>query len=487
MLGPEREIEELKGQVAKYFPVYEVRVRPDMLTFFVHVEPTTLDHNFDEMRKAMIPKGYVPFITKEKGEHIVLVQRKPPAKPFSVRVNLILLFLTIGTTIFAGAINWAAYEGLEISDPRSIAFGALFFALPLMAILGIHEMGHYVTAKKYKVAASLPFFVPSIPPLGTFGALISMRDPIPNRKALLDIGISGPLFGLAVAIPVTLLGLFLIGADPKTTMVTAGDTVALPSLLYEALTWLVPVPSNVRFHPTAFAGWVGMFVTALNLLPAGQLDGGHVARAVLGDKARYLSYFALATMFFLGLFFPGWLIIAMFILFLGARHPPPLNDITRLSIGRKAVGAVAAIVFLATFIPTPLVVVSENPTFDFVPAGQLNLTATAGSVTIAYFEIHNTGNMLANISVYAPDLNNLDNFKLNVTFLNYSGSGGNATIDARAFVVVLMPDQSVNVTFRVNATNYSGPRPAQYPYSFIIQGEMVDGPTKTLRVGIKVV
>lgn len=489
MAGPEKEIEDLRATVARYFPVYEVRVRPDMLTFFVHIDQATLDKNFDELRKNLIPRHYIPIITKDQGEFVVLLQRRPQVRTLGMRVNLMLLGLTILTTVFAGMVNWAGYEDLSITDPRSVAYGALFFAMPLMLILGIHEMGHYITARRYNVAASLPFFIPSIPPLGTFGALISMRDPIPDRKALVDIGVSGPLYGLVVAIPVTIIGLLLMGQNPQVASSAAGGTLAQPSLLYLGLTSLIPLPGNIKFHPMAFAGWVGMFVTALNLLPAGQLDGGHVARAVLGDRARYLSYFALATMFFLGLFYTGWFIIGLFILFLGARHPPPLNDLTKLSAGRKAIGAIALAVFLVTFIPQPLTLVESNPSFEFVAPEPFYVNVTNQSVTTAYFTIANDGNLVANITVNV-ELLDIQNVDLNVTILNYSGDGGNASVNGPKFTLTLDVDRSVNVTFLVNATRYSGRiynvTSGKPIWTFNVKGAMVDGPTVNMPVGIRV-
>src|SRR6266480_4514461 len=133
---------------------------------------------------------------------------------YGVHVTLILLIVTVLTILFfGGAWNWSDYSGKPILSAESIGYGAAFFSVPLLAILGCHEMGHYLVAKRYHVRASLPFFLPSIPPLGTLGAFISMRDPIPNRRALLDIGVSGPLVGFAIAIPVTLAGLALSTAS----------------------------------------------------------------------------------------------------------------------------------------------------------------------------------------------------------------------------------------------------------------------------------
>ena len=487
-MNPEKEIEELKATVARYFSVYEVRVRPEVLTFFVHVEPATLDNSFDEMRRQLIPRGYVPFITRDKGEHLVLIQRRPPAKFVGFQVNLVMLALTIVTTVIAGATLWGAYDDIGMFDVRSIAFGALFFAFPLMLILGIHEMGHYITAKKYHVAASLPFFVPSIPPLGTFGAVISMRDPIPSRKALLDIGISGPLYGLAVAIPVTLIGLFLMAGNPKTTEVVGGGAYVNTPFLYELLAMFIPFPTGSRVHPTAFAGWVGLFVTALNLLPAGQLDGGHVARAILGDRAKYLSYFAILAMLALGLIvYEGWLIIALFIMLLGARHPPPLNDITKLGMKRLAVGVVAVVVFITAFVPEPIYFVAENPDFEFRAPTPFALNVTPETNTTANFMIVNTGNTYANltVSLRAVDLQNLASHNINVTFLNYSGPSFNGTVNSQNFTILLKLDQSVNVTFAVNLTGYDGPIP--YPYGLGVRCDMESGPSKDLEITLRVI
>ncbi len=490
MATPQNEIEEIKAIVARRFPVYEVRVRPELLTFFVHVDPTLLDSNFDNLRQTLIPKGYIPLITKQKGEHVVLVQRKPPSRPMGLKVNLVLFVITIVTTIFAGMVNWAAYDDLPIFDLKSVAYGALFFALPLMAILGIHEMGHYITARKYKVAASLPFFIPSIPPLGTFGALISMREPIPNRRALLDIGVAGPIYGIIVAIPVSLIGLFLIGADPKPFIPSGGDMAVEAPLLYQAMLSLIPIPGNVKFHPTAFAGWVGIFVTALNLIPAGQLDGGHVARAVLGDRARYLSYFALMMMFTFGLFFfQGWLIIAIFILLLGARHPPPLNDLTKLGEKRKAIGALALVIFIVTFHYQPLTLIEPNPNFEFIAPEPFEVNVTKGNNATANFTMNNTGNIPANFTVSMLDLGNLDNLNLTVSFVNYSGAGGNKTINARNFTVELLQDESINVTLLVNATDFTSPPGT---YTFRVMATMHDlyedyiWLTKELQVSIRI-
>src|SRR2546427_5115649 len=202
MLSPEAEIDTLRSTVARYFSVYGVVVSRMALPCQVGVPPGGIDGPFDALRIELVPKDYIPTITQEKGETLVHVQRRPRPRFARTQVNLILLLVTVlTTTFFGGAWNWADYSGQPFLSVESIGFGGLFFTLPLLTILGSHEMGHYLVAKRYKVQASLPFFLPSLPPLRTFRAFISMRDPIPNRRALLDIRVFGPPRAFAFARP----------------------------------------------------------------------------------------------------------------------------------------------------------------------------------------------------------------------------------------------------------------------------------------------
>jgi len=216
-------------------------------------------------------------------------------------------------------------------------------------------MGHYYASKKHRVDASLPFFIPlPFTLLGTFGAVISTREPIPNRKALLDIGVAGPLCGFLVAIPISLLGFYFMQQNPVPIPPTGDNLVLLPPLLLQWLGGLFTIPENALIHPTLFAGWVGIFLTAVNLLPAGQLDGGHIARAVLKEKHKYASWAVIALLAGLSFFYTGWLMFALLIvLLIGTQHQPPLNEVTPLDRNRKLLGLLILVIFIVSFAPIP--------------------------------------------------------------------------------------------------------------------------------------
>ncbi|NLX47220.1 MAG: site-2 protease family protein [Euryarchaeota archaeon] len=396
------EVESVKAAISKYFPIYDVRVSYDSLTFFITPDQSSLQGKFDGLREEFKPRMLVPILRYSGGEYTISVVKRPNTRTRSLRVNGALLSITLITTVIAGAVLWASYGGNnDLLRLENYLWGALFFAIPLMAILGTHEFSHYLAAKKCGVAASLPFFIPSIPPLGTFGAFISMRDPIPDRRALVLIGAAGPIGGLLVTIPVSFLGLWLTSmGDPSSGMVGDAGAVAITiQPLYALLSLLVPLPENVTLHPTAFAAWVGFLVTAINLLPAGQLDGGHVVRGLLGDKAKYLSYATVGLLLVLGLFYTGWLIFAMLILFLGLRHPAPLNDVSKLSNKTKVLGVVTMAILLITFSPIPLVEIAPDHSFDVDLPGGNQTVMLAGSTAYVTMVVNNTGNTNTTMSM----------------------------------------------------------------------------------------
>ncbi len=368
------ELEKIRSIVTRSFPVYETRVTPRSVLFLVQVDRTTLEGRFDELRQELWAQNYIGQIRFQDGEYLLEVLRRPTSRPWQGLTNIILLAVTLVSTFFAGAFLWAAYvggSGLTLGD---FLYGGVFFAVPLMAILGFHELAHYLVARRRKVEASLPFFIPMPPPFvifGTFGAFISLREPIPDRKTLMEIGASGPLAGFALAVPLTLLGLFLSHSSPALPLnncgpvflgVPYGDLVIGSSLIYQGLSLFFPV--TVNLNPLAIAGWVGLLVTAMNLLPAGQLDGGHVFRALLGTRSFYVSLAAVGLLLVAGLFYPGWWIFALLILFLGVRHPPPLNDISGLKPSRQLVGLLAAGILVTGFVLVPLSAPSGSFTLE---------------------------------------------------------------------------------------------------------------------------
>jgi membrane-associated protease RseP (regulator of RpoE activity) len=230
----------------------------------------------------------------------------------------------------------------------------------LVAILTFHEFGHYFAAMKHRVPASLPYFIPSPFPqtlFGTFGAVIRMSPYIPNRRALFDIAAAGPVAGLVVALPVTLVGISL---SQLHNVASIGQGIELGEpLIFKAMSWWVfgPIPEGYELvtHPMAFAGWVGMFVTALNLLPIGQLDGGHIVHSVFGKKSHYVSgamFLGLAAVTLSGNY--TYLIFLVLLWFMGVKHPPTINDAEPLDKRRRRFAAVLLLLFILCFTPTPI-------------------------------------------------------------------------------------------------------------------------------------
>jgi len=376
--------EELRIIAGRYFTV--VGLHYDEKSVFLPItadqSEEQRDQGFDGLRRELMPRGYIPTLVQDQGELGLYITARPPMKYRSIRVNVVMLCLTLVTTIIAGAYSWASYEGIPLFATKTLLYGSLFFSLPLMLILGLHELSHYLAARRHGVAASLPFFIPAFPPLGTFGAFISMRDPIPDRKALMDIGVAGPLVGFVMTILVTIAGLYLTEFYHIPPSADTGGLIFLGTpIFFDILSAAMGYSSNWLLHPTAFAGWVGFLVTSLNLLPAGQLDGGHVARAFLGERARYAGWAAIIVLVLLSLFsgYPGWIVFILLILFLGLYHPPPLNDLAKLDLRTKALGFMAVVVLFGAFIPVPLTQVPptygvEMVCFDTESNVELNAT-----------------------------------------------------------------------------------------------------------------
>lgn len=293
-------------------------------------------------------------------------------------VNGLLFVLTVLTTCYAG-LSWSAnflfFESASAAGPDPIAAAArglgdplLFplsglYALALMAILVAHEMGHYLTCRRYDVDATLPYFLPGPPFLGTFGAFIRIKSRIDRKRELFDIGANGPIAGFILSLAALVAGLAFSRLAPFTP--SEGSISFGEPLLFKLLTSLffgrVPEGQAVVLHPVGFAAWAGFLVTSLNLLPISQLDGGHVAYAVLGRRARLVSRALIASLAVMGVFFwPGWLVFGAVILFfdfkfkLRLKHPPVLDEDLPLDRGRRFRAVLVVLIFALSFIPDPV-------------------------------------------------------------------------------------------------------------------------------------
>ncbi|MFY9717763.1 MAG: site-2 protease family protein [Thermoplasmata archaeon] len=371
------ELERIRALVSARFPVYEVRVGPQSLLLAVRADPATLEERFDLLRRELGAQGYIPLLRREFGEEFIEVVRRPRTKNRGLWVNFVLLGATLATTVFAGALIWLTYVGANALTLPDVTNGTVYFAIPIMAILGLHELAHYWIARRHHLDASLPFFIPVPPPLpfGTFGAFVSIRDPFPDRKAMFDVSAGGPIAGFVASIPISLGGLYLSAHGPAVAAsycaptilgLDYGHEIFSPSLLWNLFSAFFPSGAGA-VHPLAIAGWVGILVTSINLLPIGSLDGGRVFRALFGERSRYVSYGAAFALFGLSIFYFGWFIFGVLVIFLGLRNPPPLNDLSPLGARRYAAGAVVAAILVAGFVVVPIQ----------LPAGSIGLAPQA--------------------------------------------------------------------------------------------------------------
>lgn len=352
---------------------------------------------YDQISQAMLPLNITPLFRVEEGQQSIrLVAGRVQPKPSNPWINLLMFVLTLLSVSFVGGLNSveAPLPSNPIQSAVVLLISGLPFALALMAILVAHEFGHYLVGRYHGVQVSLPYFIPlPLPPFGTMGAFINMKEPPKNRRYLLDIGLAGPLAGVFVAIPVLLLGLSLSHLDPLPLNVPQGTGLSLEgnSIIYlllkylmfgqllptpasygEMPTWLYwlryfftgrPLPMggmDVLLHPVALAGWGGLLVTSLNLIPAGQFDGGHVLYVLFGRKTmQRILPFVLVGIMILGIFWAGWWLWAALIFFMGRFHAEPLDQITELDGKRRWLAILGIVLFILVFIPIPMNVISN--------------------------------------------------------------------------------------------------------------------------------
>lgn len=292
----------------------------------------------------------------------------PARRRRSLVIALVLFAATLLSTLASGvefARDYSRNKPTSLEDffqgyvaiftePRLLLAG-LPFSFTLIAILLAHELGHYFACRYYSISASYPYFIPAPTLIGTLGAFIRIRSPIVNRKALFDVGIAGPVIGFFFAVPALAIAIAhskVVPLAQANAAVVFGD----PLLSKLLVAWLRPgiSPSDLLLHPVGRAAWVGLFATALNLLPAGQLDGGHILYSLASDKHRRLSLAVALLLVPLGLrFWAGWLFWATLLLLIGFRHPPLLNRWEPLGRKRQLWAAAALLIFFLCFMPSP--------------------------------------------------------------------------------------------------------------------------------------
>jgi membrane-associated protease RseP (regulator of RpoE activity) len=355
---------------------------------------------YDQLSAALHPYGATPLfrVDDQDGRHLIYIKKGViESKPSNSTINIILFILTVIAVIMAGMGFGDADQILAAQDAWeqtkiAILTGGIPFALTLLTILLFHEFGHYFAARYHKTNATLPYFIPLpiIGILGTMGAVIVWKEPPRNRRVLFDVGVAGPLSGLIVTIPLLYLGLSLSRLD-QITLSPVGSFIEGNSLLYLIMKFVVfgqwlpapidyaglspmffwikyfftgqPIPlggTDVMIGPVAFAAWAGLLVTAMNLIPAGQLDGGHIAYVLLGSKTRYLLPIMILIIGILAIFWNGWWMFIAVLLLFGRAHPEPLDQITQIDPTRRALALCMILVFILVFIPIP---------FSIIPPG----------------------------------------------------------------------------------------------------------------------
>jgi membrane-associated protease RseP (regulator of RpoE activity) len=353
----------LRRNVDDILAVREQRARGAAMLFGGELlVPAERAHHLLTARLA--PHGYTPFLRREGGLTWVQALPAAPSAPPPARpaVNVVLFALTVLSTLAAGSVLEGAVPWLTFDPAREPGrlLAGIPFAGTLLAILVTHEFGHYFTARANGVSVSLPYFIPAPPPFffGTFGAVILMRSAARDRNSLFDIAAAGPLAGLVVALPALWIGLGwsqVAGVPPGENLIF-GDSLLMRALTY-ARFGAIPEGMDVLVHPMALAGWFGLFVTALNLFPVGQLDGGRIAYALFGRHHRLVSRATFVALLVLAAATRSlnWVVWAALLFFMvGFHHQAPVDDLTPLSRGRYALGVACLILLVLLIPPVPI-------------------------------------------------------------------------------------------------------------------------------------
>jgi len=351
--------EQIHQMVTAEFAVEEGFIEYNTPTFYVKQQPN-MKQAFVRLYKQLNDKQLVP-ILRERGDRVVLhVVSKPPVKLGNPMVNIALLIATVITTLITGYYSSLGAADLMPELMPNPWIGAIMFSVAVMSILGSHEMGHKLMSNRHNVEATYPYFIPGLPPFGTFGAVIQQKSLPPNKDSLFDLGISGPIVGFVVTAIVTIIGIqlsvLLQEVPPGTELVPLQELFGIPlPFLFGIILILFPPPGSgsiIWIHPLVQAGYIGMIVTMLNLMPIGQLDGGHIVHVLFGEKTKVvLSFMAIFALVLTGY----WLMALLAFLIARIKHPEPLDGVSKLSTGRKlATVFVVVIIILSFAILTPV-------------------------------------------------------------------------------------------------------------------------------------
>jgi len=338
--------EQIHQMVAAEFPIEEGFIEYNTPTFYVTPQPN-LKQAFLRLYKQLNSMQLVPILRKRENRITLQVIPKPPTKPSRPLINLILLVATIGTTLITGYFLFETMPNPWI--------GAIMFSIAVMSIMGAHEMGHKLTANRHKIEATYPYFIPGTPPWGTFGAVIQQKSLPPNRDALFDLGLSGPIIGFIATTVVLIIGTLI--SNVRIVQELPSGSFPLPLLLDFLVNMLIKLPPIlpgdyvlIELHPLTYAGIIGMVVTMLNLMPVGQLDGGHITHVLLGEKTRLVvSFIAIIALVLTGF----WLMAILALLIARIPHPDPLDGVSKLSTSRKIAAVLVIVIFVLCVLSIP--------------------------------------------------------------------------------------------------------------------------------------
>lgn len=398
-MNTDHNLAELDQLVSEFFSIENITYgssrQPFVIRYSGKIKSERISEGFDRLLSALSPRHLLPLLREEGGHQALFLVPEAPKRPMmNPRVNLILFIITLISVMITGGLY--GFQGEAPQGFLNLVWEYIKsgwpFALSLLAILGAHEFGHYFAGRKNGVQVTLPFFIPfPFSVFGTMGAFINMRSLPKNRRALFDLSVTGPLSGLVVSIVVLLIGLRLSNLSDLPMSPAAGGAFQMEgnSLLYLFLKFitfgkLLPAPpdlsgaalfshwlkyfftgqpfpwgaQDVMLHQVAWAGWAGLLVTGINLIPAGQLDGGHIFYTLFGKKAAEKTFpIIVGLLVVMGFFWSTWWIWAALVFFLGRAHAEPMDLVSELDRNRRRIGYLALAIFILVFVPVPILLV----------------------------------------------------------------------------------------------------------------------------------